>query len=117
MSRAGDLLAYVSVRRWISSVDGLYHLTHQEWRLRLSILDEFCSSLGEDPDHVISASRLDREAKVEYMRRLKHLTGERYPEPRTAHEAQNVVRSFFIHNGARVLTTPFPPPKGLGEAR
>ena len=75
--------------------------------MRLSVLAEFCSSLGEDPDLVISASRADREAKVEYMRKLKHLAGERYPEPRTAHEAENVVRSFFIHNGTRVLTTPY----------
>lgn len=78
--------------------------------MRLSVLEEFCSSLGEDPDRVISASRADREAKLEYMRKLRRLTVERYPEPRTAHDAENVVRSFLIHNGARVLTRPFEHP-------
>ncbi|MBO0685492.1 MAG: hypothetical protein J2P45_20240 [Candidatus Dormibacteraeota bacterium] len=104
-------------------MDGLYHLTRPEWERRLSVLEEFCSSLGEDPDRVISASRADREAKLEYMRKLKHLTLERHPDPRTAHEAENLVRSFFIHNGARVMTRPFEhpplphPPPGGGETR
>jgi hypothetical protein len=104
---AGDVRDYATVRRWIASVDGMYHLSTEEWAVRLRVLDEFCATLQRDPDVLIADARASRDAKNEYLRRLKRFAGERYPGSRPAHDAQNVVRSFLIHNGARVFVRPY----------
>jgi hypothetical protein len=101
------LADYATVQRWIASVDAMYHLSGDEWAGRLGVLEQFCHAVGDDPDHLIAASKSSRAAKNEYMRRLKRFARERYAEPRSAHDAENVVRSFFIHNGARVIVRPY----------
>ena len=96
-----------TVRRWIESVDGMYHLSEGDWTERLRVLDEWCREIGDDPDRVIASARASRDAKNEYMRSLKRFARERHPAGRAAHDAENVVRSFFIHNGARVFVRPY----------
>lgn len=96
-----------AVKHWIEVVNGMYHLSDEEWDGRLRFLDDFCAEVGTDPDHMIQESRRDRDAKNEYMRRLKRFVRDRYPEPRTAHDQENIVRSFFINNGARVFVRPY----------
>jgi hypothetical protein len=97
------------VRRWISTVDGMFRVSDDEWAERLDVLERFCSLVARDPDSVVAESRANREAKNEYMRRLKGFVRESYPGARAAHDAENVVRSFFIHNGARVVVRPYDP--------
>ena len=96
-----------TVLRWRASVDAMYHLPEREWAERLQVLEDWCGAIGEDPDRVIAAARASREAKNGYMRSLKRFARERYPDGRPAHDAENVVRSFFIHNGARVFVRPY----------
>jgi len=96
-----------TVRRWMASVDAMYHLSEREWSDRLGVLGEWCREVGDDPDRVIASARASRDAKNEYMRSLKRFARERYPEGRSAHDVENVVRSFFIHNGARVFVRPY----------
>jgi hypothetical protein len=102
-----DLRDYTTVRRWISTVDEMFRLSAEEWANRLAVLDRFCSLVAQDPDRIIAESRANREAKNQYMRRLKGFVRESYPGARPAHDAENVVRSFFIHNGARVIVRPY----------
>jgi hypothetical protein len=98
---------YDTVRRWRSNVDGMFHLSSEEWATRLGVLRAFCAEARTDPDQMITRSRVSREAKNEYMRQLKRFVRDRYPDARSAHDAENVVRSFFIHNGARVFVRPY----------
>jgi hypothetical protein len=102
-----ELAGRESVRRWMASVDAMYHLSEREWADRLRVLGQWCLEVGEDPDRVITGARASRDAKNGYMRSLKRFARERYPEAHAAHDAENVVRSFFIHNGARVFVRPY----------
>jgi hypothetical protein len=86
----------------------MYHLSADEWTERLGVLADFCAVVATEPDRMIAESRADRAAKNEYMRRLRRFAAERHPPgSRAAHDAENVVRSFFIHNGARVFVRPY----------
>ena len=98
---------YATIQGWMSKVNDMFHLSDEEWSARLDILGDFCSEIETDPDQMIAAARSSRDAKNEYMRRLKHFVRERYHGKRSAHDAENVVRSFFIHNGARVFVRPY----------
>src|SRR5690242_9667086 len=91
----------------MASVDAMYHLSEREWADRLSVLGRWCREVGADPDQVIADARASREVKNDYLRSLKRFVSERYPGQRAAHDAENVVRSFFIHNGARVFVRPY----------
>ncbi len=42
------------------------------------------------------------------MRHLKRFVKTLTPNPTLAHDYENIVRSFFINNGARVVTKPYP---------
>ena len=108
-SRAtSDLRGRESVERWISTVDAMYHLSDEEWAPRLEVLAAFCAATGADPDRMVVEARADRRAKDDHLRRLKRFAGERHsPGSREAHDAENVVRSFLIHNGARVFVRPY----------
>ena len=98
-----DLREHATVRLWIDRVDGMYHLSEVEWAERLRVLDEFCSAVATEPDRMIADSLASRDAKNDYMRQLKRFAREHNDAGRAAHDAENVVRSFFIHNGARVF--------------
>ena len=39
--------------------------------------------------------------KIDFIRQVKRFAKETCPDERAAHDRENVVRSFFIHNGAR----------------
>lgn len=96
-----------TVRRWIDSVDRMYHLSEPEWTERLAVLTAFCEAVGDDPDHMIASARSSLDAKNDSMRALRRFVRERYAGGDAAHDAENVVRSFFIHNGARVFVRPY----------
>jgi hypothetical protein len=70
-------------------------------------LEEFCQHIDKDPDTMISEALEKREVKIECMRRLKQFTRQACHSPRGAHDCENVVRSFFIHNGVRVIVQPY----------
>jgi hypothetical protein len=42
------------------------------------------------------------------MRRLKRFVKTLTTNPTLAHDYENIIRSFFINNGARVVTKPYP---------
>lgn len=102
-----DIKSYASVQKWVANVNRYYHLSEAEWEGRLKALGEFCQHLGKDPDTMIREALEERQEKVDFMRRLKRFAKEVCASPHAAHDWENVVRSFFIHNGARVVVRPY----------
>lgn len=102
-----DLRTYSTVEHWMTAVNERFHLSDEEWAGRLQTLRQFCESEGKDPDTVIYDARSDRAEKIDYMRRLKRFVKSTSLGPTASHDAENVVRSFFINNGARVVTKPY----------
>jgi len=103
-----DLRTYQSVQLWMDVVNGMFHLSEAEWQGRLQILQQFCEAEGKDPDTIIAEARGDRAEKIDYMRHLRRFVKTLTPNPVLAHDYENIVRSFFINNGARVVTRPYP---------
>ncbi len=105
---SGDVQAYRSIQLWMDVVNKMYHLSEAEWEGRLQVVQQFCEAEGKDPDEIIAEARGDRAEKIDYMRRLKRFVKTLTPNPMLAHDYENIIRSFFINNGARVVTKPYP---------
>jgi len=102
-----DIKSYATVQKWIANVNRYYNLSDEEWGGRLQMLADFCRVEEKDPDSMITEALAEKSDKVDYMRRLKKFAKEQSTNPRTAHDLENIVRSFFIHNGARVVVRPY----------
>ena len=102
-----DFRAYQSIQLWMDVVNKMYHLSEEEWRGRLHVLQQFCELEDKDPDEIIAEARSDRAEKIDYMRRLKRFAKTLTANPTLAHDYENIIRSFFINNGARVVTKPY----------
>jgi hypothetical protein len=108
VSETENLRAYRSVQLWMAEVNNMYHLSEAEWEGRLQVLQQFCEAEGKDPDEIIAEARGARAEKIDYMRRLKRFVKTLTTNPTSAHDYENIIRSFFINNGARVVTKPYP---------
>jgi hypothetical protein len=101
-----DISEYSSVQRWMGSGTG----DPIQARLRqqaVDVLTRFCAHQNTDPDTMIAAASKDRHVKNEFMRALKDWIKSYANNERKRHDAENVVRSFFIANGLRVITKPY----------
>jgi len=107
-SMDNDLKSYSSVQKWIRNVNQMFALSESEWNDRLQVLAEFCAHVGKNPDEIIEDALEEKGQKVDFMRRLREGSKLKFRDPVRAHEWQNVVRSFFIHNGARVVVRTYP---------
>ena len=105
---SADLQTYRSIQLWMEVVNKMYHLGEAEWEGRLQLVQQFCEAEGKDPDEIIAEARGDRAEKIDYMRRLKRFAKTLTTNPTLAHDYENIIRSFFINNGARVVTKPYP---------
>lgn len=102
-----NMREYKSVQLWMDAVNSMFHLSEAEWDSRLQVLHQFCESERKDPDEIIADARSDRAEKIDYMRRLKRFVKTMTTSEAVAHDYENIVRSFFINNGARVVTKPY----------
>src|SRR5262245_57615223 len=102
-----DIKSYTSVQKWTANVNRYYNLSDAEWVGRLQILADFCKSEDKDPDTMIAEALVEKSDKVDYMRHLKKFVKEQSVNPRIAQDLENVVLSFFIHTGARVVVRPY----------
>ena len=100
--------SYTSVQHWMEVVNSRHDLSDRDWEERLGVLWSFCDSLGKDPDTIIQEALDERDNKLDYMRYLRRWADDQSRGLHATHELQNVIRSFFINNGARVLTKPYP---------
>ena len=107
---------YSSVQHWMEVVNARHGLSEQEWEERLAVLWSFCESLEKDPDAIIKEALDERNSKLDYMRHLRRWANDQGKGPQSTHELQNVIRSFFINNGARVLTKPYPDVYSRGDS-
>ncbi len=105
---SNEIRSYQSVQKWIANVDRMYHLSDEEWEQRLKILAEFCEEVGKNPDEIIAEALEDKTQKVDFMRQVRRMSKQVSSNSKAAHDWQNVIRSFFIHNGARVVVRPYP---------
>jgi len=102
-----NIKSYPTVQKWIANVNRYYNLSDEEWVARLQTLADFCKSEDKDPDTIIAEALAEKSDKVDYMRWLKKFVKDQSANPRITHDLENVVRSFFIHNGARVVVRPY----------
>lgn len=102
-----DMQAYRSIQLWMDVVNNMYHLSEAEWEGRLQVVQQFCEAEGKDPDTIIAEARGDRAEKIDYMRHLKRFVKTLTTNPTLGHDYENIIRSFFINNGARVVTKPY----------
>lgn len=102
-----EFTSYETVARWSASLrTGGFRPVDDRGR-KLALLEQFCASVGTDPDTMVAKARADREAKNGYLRELvawaKGLPG----SDRARHDAENTIRGFFMKNGFRVVTKPY----------
>ena len=102
-----DLKSYTRVQQWITNVNGYYDLSDAEWAGRLQMLADFGLSEEQDPDVMITHALADEGEKIDFIRRRKKFVKTQTTNPRLGHDMEDIVRSFFSHNGAHVVTRPY----------
>jgi hypothetical protein len=101
---SSDLTGYRTVAKWLSESRDPPSRRAQ----RVDVLRRFCEAEGVDPDGLIALGHESRDSKNDVMRRLTKWVQAQTDDANKQHELQNVVRGFFIRNGLRVLTKPYP---------
>jgi hypothetical protein len=102
-----EFSSYETVARWTATFGSSGLRPVDDRRRKVELLEQFCASVGVDPDTLVAKARADRDAKNGYLRDLvawaKTLPG----TDRQRHDAENTVRGFFMKNGFRVMTKPY----------
>jgi hypothetical protein len=99
-----DLTSYGTVANWLSG-SVAPPSRRAEW---VEVLRQFCEAEGKDPDALIAEGLQSQESKNEIMKRLVRWVKTQTDDENKQHDIQTVVRGFFIRNGLRVLTKPYP---------
>ena len=102
-----DVRSFATVQRWIENVNKLYQLPDEEWVRRVDALRIYCERAGKDPDAIIKDALEIQGSRPDFMRLSKKVAKELKGDTREAHDWDGHIRSFFIHNGARVVTRPY----------
>lgn len=104
LERQSDLTQYKTVATWLAG-SVAPPSRRAQW---LDILRRFCEAEGKDPDALVVEGLSSQAAKNEVMKRLIAWVKTQTDSENQQHELQNVVRGFYIRNGLRVLTKPYP---------
>ena len=99
-----ELSRYATVVTWIARLPNIPTARQRH----LQVLARFCAAEEADPDTLIARGLASRDEKLEAMRRLNRWVTTQESTERAQHEIQNSVRSFYLCNGVRVVTKPFP---------
>lgn len=102
-----QMLEYVTVRTWIESVQVAGLRPSNDREKRLEMIAAFVDHIGEDPDTIISRARGDAKAKNRYLGSLKRWAAQLPGTDRHRHDAENMIRGFFMRNGFRVVARPY----------
>lgn len=102
-----EFTAYETVVRWASSLQSSGFRPVDDRARKLALLEQFCASVGVDPDTMVAKARADRDAKNGYLKALVAWAGELPGTDRQRHDAENTIRGFFMKNGFRVMTKPY----------
>jgi hypothetical protein len=106
--KADDLPGYASVQRWIGADPPIDPIETRLRKRKLDVLAAFCAHQGLDPDAMVEESHSSRTVKNNHMRDLRKWIPTYVEGERARHDAENVVRAFFMTNGLRVLAKPHP---------
>lgn len=101
------LKQYMTVARWVQSTTESSIAPRRDWPQRLTYLARFCEHMGTDPDSMTKESIADDTAKNNYLRDLKKWIGSQDLSDREKHEAENMLRHYFMKQGFRMMTRPF----------
>jgi len=104
-----SLESYRSVQTWYQGLREQSGVDPAADPSRLKLLEEFCRSVGLDPDEIIKACLLEKEGRdtkisIKGRRRVAQMVadfqaaGENLSSRQRAHRG-NTIRSFLIHNG------------------
>jgi hypothetical protein len=101
------MMEYVTVRIWIASVQTVSLRPANDHVKRLDLIAEFVAHIGEDPDTIVSSARGDSKAKNRYLGSLRRWASALPGSDRHRHDAENMIRGFFMRNGFRVVARPY----------
>ena len=102
-----DFASYETVARWAASFQTVGFRPVDDRARKLGLLEQFCASVGVDPDTLVAKARADREAKNGYLKALVAWAKDLPGTDRQRHDAENTIRGFFMKNGFRVMTKPY----------
>lgn len=102
-----DMLGYASVRTWIESAKPTGLRPVDDRAERLALIASYCEAVGADPDTIVDRSRGDAAAKNRYLKQLVDWAATRPGSDRARHDAENLIRGFFMRNGFRVVARPY----------
>jgi len=101
------MLEYVSVRTWIESIQVISLRQTTDHTMRLDLMEAFVAHVGDDPDTIVAISRDDSKAKNRYLASLRGWAARLPGSERHRHDAENMIRGFFMRNGFRVVARPY----------
>ncbi|HZE66726.1 MAG TPA: hypothetical protein VE081_08865 [Sporichthyaceae bacterium] len=109
-----DLREYPSVQKWLAEPPGRgFQPVREDPAKKVAVLAGFCEYIGVDPDTLAATcTDLIPTGKAERNKQLKSLKvwinslPDLTETQRT--KTENTVRGFFIKNGIKVMTRPYP---------
>ena len=106
--------AYKTVQTWIAGVHEQSGVSPENDAKRLQMLAEFCARIEKDPDQMIDECLRDVEGGKKIRIKGRRFYAEKIAEfeqqaegsPGEKRQKANHVRSFLIHNGVLLQTSP-----------
>lgn len=102
-----ELLGYRSVRTWLDSVQRTSLRPELDQAKRLDLLAGYVARVGADPDAIVERSRADVADKNRFLKELVSWAATLPLSEKARHDAENVIRGFFMRNGFRVVARPY----------
>ncbi|MEZ5215715.1 MAG: hypothetical protein R2705_01270 [Ilumatobacteraceae bacterium] len=102
-----DMLEFASVRTWIESTKPTGLRPVDDRAKRLALIASYCAAVEADPDTIVERSRGDAATKNRYLKLLVDWAAGQPGSDRAKHDAENLIRGFFMRNGFRVVARPY----------
>jgi hypothetical protein len=105
---------YKTVQTWIAGVHEQAGVSPENDAKRLQVLAEFCGQIAKDPDQIIDECLRDVEGGKKIRVKGRRFYAEQIAEfeqqaegsPGEKRQKANYIRSFLIHNGVLLQTSP-----------
>jgi hypothetical protein len=109
-----DISDYKTVQTWITGVHEQSGVSPENDTKRLQVLAEFCARVEKDPDQMIDECLRDVEGGKKIRVKGRRFYAEKIAEfeqqaegsPSEKRQKANYIRSFLIHNGVLLQTSP-----------
>jgi hypothetical protein len=109
-----NLIDYQTVQTWLAGVHEQSGVSPENDAKRLQVLAEFCARIEKTPDQIIDECLRDVEGGKKIRVKGRRFYAEQVAEfeqqvggsPGERRQKANYVRSFLIHNGVLLQTSP-----------